>query len=390
MKKVLVLDANQRSALAVTRSLGKQGIHVITAEETSSALAGSSEFSKQYYRYPSPRLNSRQFIEAISKLVKEQQVNILLPMTELTTTLLLVYQNSFPDATLPFPDINTVESLANKCLLMQTAELLDIPIPRTWYADSPDNLPCNLKDLSYPIVLKPGKSWLLHKGQWSRATVRFASNLADAKSILDSDRSFRAHSFMIQECVTGRGQGVFAIYNNGKPLALFAHRRLREKPPSGGVSVLSESIQVDPELGTYAQTLLENANWHGVAMVEFKVAPDGTPYLMEINTRFWGSLQLAIDAGVDFPKLLYQLACGQQPAPITAYKTGIKLRWLLGDLDNLYLTLRNKQASLKTKTGAILHFFTPSPLSTRYEINRISDIKPFWYELRQYLQDLFS
>jgi hypothetical protein len=74
---------------------------------------------------------------------------------------------------------------------------------------------------------------------------------------------------------------------------------LREKPPSGGVSVLSESVQVNSKLGSLAQTLLENSNWHGVAMVEFKVATDGTPYLMEINTRFWGSLQLAIDAGVD-------------------------------------------------------------------------------------------
>ena len=49
------------------------------------------------------------------------------------------------------------------------------------------------------------------------------------------------------------------------------------------------------------QELLDELNWHGVAMVEFKVTEDGTPYLMEINTRFWGSLQLAIDAGVDFP-----------------------------------------------------------------------------------------
>ena len=38
-------------------------------------------------------------------------------------------------------------------------------------------------------------------------------------------------------------------------------------------------------------------------MVEFKHDErDGVPKLMEINGRFWGSLQLAIDAGVDFPR----------------------------------------------------------------------------------------
>ena len=390
MKKVLVLDADQRSALAVTRSLGKQHIQVFTAEEKTAALAGYSKFSLQYFTYPSPRLKPEQFIEFLGKLVKKQGIDILLPMTELTTMLLLMNQNFFPDTRIPFPDLNTVESLADKCLLMKTAKSLNVPIPKTWHASSCDNLPCNLEDLPYPIVLKPGKSWLFHEGQWSRAAVQFADNPVDAKNILDSDWAFKAHPFMIQENVAGHGAGVFAIYDNGKPLAFFAHRRLREKPPSGGVSVLSESIQVEPELKLHAQKLLDDANWHGVAMVEFKVAPDGTPYLMEINTRFWGSLQLAIDAGVDFPFMLYQLACGKQPEPVTDYKTGIKLRWLLGDLDNLYLTLRNKHTPLKAKFGSLVDFFTPSPFSTRHEVNRIGDMKPFWYEIRQYFRDILG
>lgn len=388
MKKVLVLDANQRSALATTRSLGKEGVYVLTAEETPTALASASKFSKQHFTYPSPRLKPKQFIESLSNLAKEQNIDILLPMTELTTMLLLRHKTSFPNVKIPFPEMDAVESLADKCRLMKTAESLDIPVPRTWYADDSNSLPCDLENLPYPIVLKPGKSWLFHEGEWRRATVRFADNPINAKNILDSDWAFKTHPFMIQENIVGHGAGVFAIYDHGKSLALFAHRRLREKPPSGGVSVLSESVQVNPTLGSHAQTLLENANWHGVAMVEFKVASDGTPYLMEINTRFWGSLQLAIDAGVDFPHMLYQLACDEQPDPITDYKTGIKLRWLLGDLDNLYLTLRNKQTSFRAKMGALAHFVTPSLRHTRHEVNRIGDLKPFWYEAQQYLRDI--
>jgi hypothetical protein len=125
-------------------------------------------------------------------------------------------------------------------------------------------------------------------------------------------------------------------------------------------------------------------------MVEFKVAPDGTPYLMEINTRFWGSLQLAIDAGVDFPWLLYQLASGKRPDPVPAYKTGIRLRWLLGDLDHLYLTLRNNRYTLPGKLKTILKFLQPAPLRTRHEVNRWNDLTPFWYELKAYIRDLRS
>jgi len=46
----------------------------------------------------------------------------------------------------------------------------------------------------------------------------------------------------IQYRVEGEGQSVSALMNHGQPIALFAHRRFREKPPSGGVSVLRESI----------------------------------------------------------------------------------------------------------------------------------------------------
>jgi predicted ATP-grasp superfamily ATP-dependent carboligase len=193
---------------------------------------------------------------------------------------------------------------------------------------------------------------------------------------------------MIQECVTGHGQGIFALYNNGVPLAFFAHRRLREKPPGGGVSVLSESVSVDPVLCSYARSLLNKAGWHGIAMVEFKVATDGTPYLMEINTRFWGSLQLAIDAGVDFPFMLYQLTSGIQPTAVGKYRTGIRLRWLLGDIDSLYLTLRDRSCHIRDKLEAVLRFLSPSPFKTRHEVDRWGDLRPFWFELRQYARDI--
>ena len=69
-------------------------------------------------------------------------------------------------------------------------------------------------------------------------------------------------------------------------------------------------------------------------MVEFKVDPrDGIPKLMEINPRFWGSLSLAVEAGVNFPFLLYRLSCGETFSPVTDYQTGVRCRWLLpGDL----------------------------------------------------------
>ena len=390
MKKVLVLDAGQRSALAVTRSLGKKGVPVFTAEESTGALAASSRHSKQFFTYSSPRYHPDRFVEALARLVKKQHIDILLPMTELTTTLLLTHKEAFPGTVIPFPEISRVDALANKCVLMRTAETLGIPIPRTWYVDDPATIPDFKNAPSLPAVLKPGRSWLRLQDRWQRFAVRFPTDQSALNSIIESDPAFLLHPFMIQEYVVGHGQGVFALYNHGKPLAFFAHRRLREKPPGGGVSVLSESIAADPGLVSHARKLLDKVGWHGVAMVEFKVTDDGTPYLMEVNTRFWGSLQLAIDAGVDFPYLLYQLACGENPEPVGSYKTGIRLRWLLGDLDSLYLTLRDQHTTSREKLTAVIRFVTPSLFRTRHEVDRWSDPGPCLYEFREYLRDVIG
>ena len=76
-------------------------------------------------------------------------------------------------------------------------------------------------------------------------------------------------------------------------------------------------------------------------MVEFKRdARDGVSKLLEINGRFWGSLQLSVDAGVDFPHLLYRLAIEGDVEPVSTYATGVRLRWGLGNVDWLLLRLR--------------------------------------------------
>ena len=124
-------------------------------------------------------------------------------------------------------------------------------------------------------------------------------------------------------------------------------------------------------------------------MVEFRVATDGAPYLMEVNCRFWGSLQLAIDCGVDFPWLLYRIT---QRLPITepqGYVVGRRLRWLLGDLDSLIIKLRQAQSTRRDKAGAVGAFLLSfvDPLC-RQEVMRISDPAPAIREIANWLKAL--
>jgi predicted ATP-grasp superfamily ATP-dependent carboligase len=74
-----------------------------------------------------------------------------------------------------------------------------------------------------------------------------------------------------------------------------------------------------------------------VAQVEFlEDERDGRLKLMEVNPRFWDSLQMAIQAGVDFPRLLYEVATRGDVPPRLEYRAGEVCRSILpGEL--LYL-----------------------------------------------------
>ncbi|MCD6572938.1 MAG: ATP-grasp domain-containing protein, partial [Thermoplasmata archaeon] len=176
---------------------------------------------------------------------------------------------------------------------------------------------------------------------------------------------------LIQEYIPyGEELGVYALFNcESEPVALTVQRRIRSYPVSGGPSTFRETIKNDTskEAVEIAFKLLKAMKWIGVAMVEFRVdARDKTLKLMEVNSRFWGSLQLSILAGVDFPYLLYRMIMNEDIEPVLDYKEGVKCRWLLpGDI-LWFLTSPNKLKNLPE----FLKF------NTNYDILSLEDPMP--------------
>jgi predicted ATP-grasp superfamily ATP-dependent carboligase len=390
---VLVTDGNERSALAITRALGQHSIDVVVGAETERSLAAASKYCWRAFSYPSPFEDSSGFVASILDAVRRFQVTAVFPASDGAMSLIAQQRQKFVEHTqLPIPAADSFESLSNKYSLMQLAVTLGIPVPETVFV--PDGrLEGQSKTLlNFPVVVKPGQSIVNANGRLRKTGVHYAASEPELARLYATIDYLRQPS-LIQHRVEGEGQGVFALMNHGQPVALFAHRRLREKPPSGGVSVLRESIALPQPMTQYALRLLQLVGWHGVAMVEFKVdRRTGVPFLMEVNGRFWGSLQLALDAGLNFPLLLYRMACGDEVnVAATSYKVGVKSRWLLGDLDHLLQRLFKSDAALSlppdspTKLKTLIDFCRFFQRNTRYEVNRLDDPSPFYYELRQYL-----
>ncbi len=385
--KVLILDGNTRSALAATRSLGRRGVHVVVGGDSKLTLAGSSQYCRETFSYPAPGENPEGFISAIRTECAQRGVSVIFPMTEISTVTVLKHREQLDGLNVPFVEFSTFDALSNKWKLLELAQQLNVSMPETHFVKDAGALDVIISQVKFPAVLKPYRSMIHSNGRWIASCVQYANSPQELREIVNRHEYFNQHPFLIQEFIDGQGQGIFALYDHGAPRAFFAHRRLREKPPSGGVSVLSESIALDPAQREMAHRILNHVGWHGVAMVEFKVSADGTPYLIEVNGRFWGSLQLAIDAGVDFPWLLYQLATGAEVDKVSSYAVGVKWRWLLGDFTRLCQVLIGGRSSASPaspgKVESLVQFFSEFEETGHAREHFRNDIKPFLLEFYQ-------
>jgi predicted ATP-grasp superfamily ATP-dependent carboligase len=395
MSEVLVTDGNQRSTLALTRALGREGISVTVAEEELPCLSSQSKYCSRKVAYRSPSSNPNEFVEDILKELESHAYDLLIPMTDLTAFLVSENKEKLSQVThIPLPAKEIFQKACDKAEALHLAQENGIPIPRTYFLKGFDEIENLSSSLAYPVVIKPRRSNFFAGNGWVHVGVDYAYSAEELIFKCNRQNELLPPP-LIQERITGPGSGVFALFNRGKPKAVFFHRRLRERPPSGGVSVLSESIPVDPVMKRYAICVLEKLGWHGVAMVEFKWdRKDHQPKLMEINPRFWGSLQLSIDSGVNFPYLLYRMSMEGDVESVWDYKVGVKTRWLLGDLDHLLSRLFKSEKKLSLPKGfpgrlaTVREFLKFWQENMNYEILFRDDLGPAFFEIERYARDV--
>ncbi len=386
-RTVFVTDGNSRAALAVTRSLGRAGYRVVVGERHQHSLAGASKYCVDSVDYPDPSTDEGAFLHALENAVRKHDVSVLLPVTDASTWLVAEHRARFERLCgVPLPDLTAIDRASDKAWVVKLALDLGIPVPHTTFLDDPQHLSEVGRGLAFPLVVKPRRSRMKACDGWQSARVSYAQRWDDLEQRVSHSHRL-AFPLLLQERIEGSGVGLFTYIDRGEPVAWFAHRRIREKPPSGGVSVLCESIPVPVQPRVHAAALLKALQWQGVAMVEFKEdRRDGVWRLMEVNGRFWGSLQLAVDAGADFPLLVVGRCVGTNPAPFTDYRIGVRSRWWWGDVDSLLITLRTGRGTNGHGRGrTLLEFLKLWSSTVRYENPRWSDLGPWWHETDAWL-----
>lgn len=380
--RILVLDGEHRSALAALRTLGRKGHQVFSGSQLKRTVCSFSKYCKGSVRYSSPYNNRLQFIDDIKDHLEKLRIDILLAMTDATMYRILQHENEIRKlVVLPVVSFDQYKSASDKCNLMKMAQRLKVEYPQTQYFSKAEEALLKKEQFEYPLVLKPQSSIIELENHLVSCSVSIIDSPQMLHHVLTS-RIYYHYPFMVQNLVRGEGMGVFVLCSNGELKACCAHKRIREKPPWGGVSVVSESMTPDQSVLKNASVLLKDLKWDGVAMVEFKKdSAENIPRLMEINARFWGSLQLSIDAGIDFPNLLVNMY-GDPQSKHELQMCNTRLRWLMGDLDNLIINF--KRGNFKTRIKLFKSFIGEFFQGSKIEDFRYSDFKPFLWNLCNY------
>ncbi|MFD2126421.1 carboxylate--amine ligase [Paenibacillus xanthanilyticus] len=324
----LVTDALLRKSLAVVRTLGAKGIPVYAADSTRFTPAGFSAYCAGRLLSPHPVERPDDYAAWLLETAARMPGLVLLPMDEATVGITIGHRERLADAARFLqPDAEPFRRAADKYETVLAARELGMETPLTWLPGGEEELAAIAATEAFPLVVKPRHS------SGSRG-IRFVHN-AEALGTAYREAAAGGLPPMIQQYIPPgeRLDAALLLDAEGGVIASFVQREIRHYPADIGPSTVQESIAM-PELAEQAAVLLRKLGWRGIAEVEWMRDPrDGRLKLMEINPRYWNSLHLAIQSGVDFPHLHYRLSLGERVEPVTSYRIGQVTRNLLpGDL----------------------------------------------------------
>ncbi len=330
----LVLDARLRSSVAGVRALGRAGVEVVALGERRDAAGRWSRYAHARELAPGAAQDPGAYAAAVVAAAARRGPLVAYPGSEDGVDAVLAASQATPSVIAPWP----VESLARlrvKPSLARVAAAVGVPTPQTVVESrvselrrAPPEVPCAVK----PVVQNGAV----------RSTL-IARTAAELEGVLE--RFGDDALVLVQPVVPGRLVSLGVVLGrDGELLAAFQQVARRTWPAAAGSIALGVSVPADPALVEAATAVLREAGYWGLADVEF-LADEEQFTLIDVNTRYFGCLGLALACGVNLPAAWRSAVLGF-PAPVqpAAYPTGVTYRWLEADA----------MAALRGRPGVLL------------------------------------
>lgn len=319
--------------LGVVRSLGRHGIAVDVLDDELS-VSRFSRYTRNYVRAGELR-DETAIVDALLDTARRHPVDgwVLYPTREEVVAAVSRNRDVLAQVfRLPTPAWDVVQHVWDKRNTYRLAASLGIPVPRTWYPSSADEL--DEVEGEGPFAVKPAvkEHFVYATGAkaWRADTRDDLRRLfAQAAAVVP------AGEVMVQELIPGDGRQQFAycaFVKDGTPVGSMVACRRRQHPAEfGRASTFVETTDV-PELEALAERFVRAVGYYGLVELEFKLdRRDGQYKLLDVNARTWGYHSLGAAAGVDFPYLLFSDQLGRETAAARA-RTGVRWVRIVTDL----------------------------------------------------------
>lgn len=235
-----------------------------------------------------PRFDSPAFQPTIDALVRQGDVDYVLPLTEPLQALLWGQQLAWSGLVFPRADGEHRALLRDKYCLSEFVGQHGIRVPEQLrLADGVEHA---VQALGLPMVVKGVR------GSGGRRTW-IVRSLGAAKTAAARLRHAGIR-FFAQRYVYGSTFLVGGTFRRGRPLRIYAGVKRAQYPPRTGPASLIESVR-NEQLIEKASQLFAALDWSGVASADFVRDAKGQFWFLEMNPRPWGSIAAARAAGVD-------------------------------------------------------------------------------------------
>jgi predicted ATP-grasp superfamily ATP-dependent carboligase len=318
----LVTDAHLRNAVAGIRGLGRAGIPVVALAAGRARAGCRSRFAAERGEGPDAVSDPAGFSAAVVRLARRHGPVVLYPSQEPSLDAVDGLWSGVPELRMPYASRESVAQLRDKTKLPSLAAATGVATPEVHYDGPAGGLPPAA--LPYPCLVKPLKpTQVLGYPRVLRSAAdagRLRAELPESEPVL------------VQELADGELRAaVLLVARDGSTVAAFEQRTLRTWPPGAGPSAAAVSVAPDAELIEGSRRVLDAAGYWGLAELQYVELARG-PALIDVNTRFYGSMPLAMRSGVNFPALWHAVATGATPEPPPPYATGVGFRRLEVDL----------------------------------------------------------